>query len=84
MRYALFGSLLFVGACSVVLRPGAATDGGTDGDADTYYTGCDAYVTLNGPDCNDADANNWSSCASCADGDADTHQHANADEHAGH
>jgi hypothetical protein len=26
-----------------------------DADADTYYRGCDAYVSRNGPDCNDAD-----------------------------
>jgi len=25
-----------------------------DVDSDTYYTGCDAYVTIAGPDCNDA------------------------------
>jgi hypothetical protein len=43
-----------------------------DVDADTWYVGCDAYVTIAGPDCDDTDENNWVSCTTCADVDTDT------------
>ncbi len=36
-----------------------------------WYDGCDAYITIDGPDCDDADENNWISCASCMDSDSD-------------
>jgi hypothetical protein len=39
-----------------------------DGDGDGFGPGC-----LAGPDCDDADPDNWISCASCADGDADAY-----------
>ena len=37
-----------------------------DGDGDTRGENCDA-----GPDCDDANPNTWTSCATCADTDAD-------------
>ena len=39
-----------------------------DGDGDTHYTGCDAYMTISGPDCDDSVA----SCTTdCTDADSD-------------
>ncbi|MFO8057438.1 MAG: C13 family peptidase, partial [bacterium] len=43
-----------------------------DSDGDGWYTGCDAYTTINGPDCDDTDENNWESCATCVDDDTDS------------
>ncbi len=42
-----------------------------DGDADTWFTGCDAYINRQGPDCDDSDQDNWVGCGSCVDGDKD-------------
>ncbi len=41
-----------------------------DNDEDGYYTGCDAYTSINGPDCNDNDGNLTIDCSTsdCTDG----------------
>ena len=39
----------------------------TDADGDTYGAFCAA-----GPDCDDADPNNWDACAACVDADGDS------------
>ncbi|MFK7904619.1 MAG: M43 family zinc metalloprotease [Chitinophagales bacterium] len=41
-----------------------------DNDEDGYYTGCDAYTSINGPDCNDNDGNLTTDCSGsdCTDG----------------
>ena len=44
-----------------------------DADADTHFTGCDAYETVSGPDCDDGDSAVWNGCANCTDGDGDLH-----------
>ncbi|HUT55024.1 MAG TPA: SUMF1/EgtB/PvdO family nonheme iron enzyme [bacterium] len=43
-----------------------------DSDLDSWYSGCDAYTSINGPDCDDSDANNWVSCGTCVDSDLDS------------
>lgn len=42
-----------------------------DEDGDLWFIGCDAYTSIPGPDCNDADENNWVSCSICKDQDGD-------------
>jgi alpha-tubulin suppressor-like RCC1 family protein len=42
-----------------------------DGDTDTWFIGCDAYTTRNGPDCEDANQNAWDTCLTCNDDDGD-------------
>ena len=39
-----------------------------DGDSDTWYVLCDAYTTIDGPDCDDADINNFPTNAEICDG----------------
>ncbi|MCK5801711.1 MAG: putative metal-binding motif-containing protein, partial [Lentisphaeria bacterium] len=43
-----------------------------DGDGDGHYAGCDAYTSIDGPDCDDFDENNWISCSDCVDSDGDS------------
>lgn len=60
---------------------GSATDMATvdvddscvDADGDGSFVECDDFTGVNGPDCDDADADNWESCDSCADADGDGH-----------
>jgi FG-GAP-like repeat/Putative metal-binding motif len=42
-----------------------------DVDGDGYRTGCDAYLTIDGPDCDDLDAAVELGCGSCIDYDGD-------------
>jgi subtilisin-like proprotein convertase family protein len=50
----------------------SGTCGGcTDADGDGVYLGCDRYVNRPGPDCDDADGDNYLRCGYCADGDGD-------------
>jgi subtilisin-like proprotein convertase family protein len=50
----------------------SGTCGGcTDADGDGVFTGCDRYVTRPGPDCDDADGDNYLRCGYCADSDGD-------------
>ena len=42
-----------------------------DADGDGWFVNCDAYNTMNGPDCDDSDANVWNTCATCQDADGD-------------
>ena len=43
-----------------------------DADGDSSFVGCDAFVTVAGPDCDDADIDNQTSCATCLDADGDS------------
>ena len=56
-------------------RPDAPTvdvdDSCEDADGDGAYVSCNDFTGIPGPDCDDADADNWNSCASCVDADAD-------------
>jgi len=44
-------------------------DNCTDSDLDSWYVGCDAYTSINGPDCDDNDANVYPGAKEiCGDG----------------
>ena len=42
-----------------------------DKDGDGFFAGCQAYVSVQGPDCDDSDPNNQLSCDTCKDQDGD-------------
>ncbi len=43
----------------------------TDADRDGVFVGCIDFTGVPGPDCDDADPDNWGACETCADADAD-------------
>ena len=61
-----FTVLLLAGFITIIAQLGCLPC--IDNDGDGYGQNC-----LPGADCDDADENNWISCATCEDGDGDTH-----------
>jgi hypothetical protein len=59
--------------CSAFFRDEDKDGVGVAGDSQCLCAAAGSHTATTSGDCNDEDANNWSSCGSCADGDEDTH-----------